>query len=397
MKFLLVCLLGMTPLATAADVPKDLSNVRGFNYMSGSTRTHSEHWLKYNPAETERDLGYAQRLNLNQVRIFTAYDAWMADKAAFRKNLVHFVRTAHQRGIGVMIVVGSAFPRQATQAADDEAAKPLAKEWAADLVKTIGNEPGLAFWDVMNEPDWPETPKERVVRRFAQAKYMAEVFHELDKKTPVTIGFAFVPGMEQLADSVDVLAFHDYMPNRATIRTHIQQAKQFAAKAGKPVFNTEIGCVGRANPYDVTIQEHMNAGVGWYVWELTMTGQWGDIHGVFYPDGTVRDPSIALAMMGFFRNRGPNVILENADREGWVTKAVTESKKWLAQPDATWEQGLDLAEMAANLLEANQLIAMRELPTRTVDLMRLGKPDMPALRTLMGRYIAVLEPYQKPK
>ena len=74
MKFLLICLLGTTTLATAADVPKDLSNVRGFNYMSASTRTHSEHWLKYNPAETERDLGFAQRLNLNQVRIFTAYE-----------------------------------------------------------------------------------------------------------------------------------------------------------------------------------------------------------------------------------------------------------------------------------------------------------------------------------
>ena len=394
MKSLLVCLLAIAPLAEAANVPKDLSNVRGFNYMSGSTRNHSEHWRKYNPAETDRDLDFAKRLNLNQVRCFIAYDAWMADKAAFRKNLVHFVRSAHQRGMGVMIVVGSAFPRQGT-VESDVAARPLAKEWAAELVNTIGKEPGLAFWDAMNEPDWPDTPKERVVRKFAQAKYMADVFHELDKRTPVTIGFAFVPGMEEMASSVDVLAFHDYMPNRATIRSHIQRAKAFAAKVGKPLFNTEIGCVGRANPYDITIQEHMNAGVGWYVWELTMTGQWGDIHGVFYPDGTVRDPSIALAMMGFFRNRGPNVILENVDREGWVTKAITESKKWLAQADGTWEQGLDLAEMSANILEAGQLVGLRELPTRTVDLMRQGKQDLPALRALIGKQIAALEPFQK--
>ena len=38
---------------------------------------------------------------------------------------------------------------------------------------------GLAFWDVMNEPDWPTTPPERVEREFEYAKFMADVFHEL--------------------------------------------------------------------------------------------------------------------------------------------------------------------------------------------------------------------------
>lgn len=389
-KIATVVALGFAALAFARNVPKDLSNVRGFNYQSAPTRNHTEHWLKYDPAETERDLDLARRLNLNQVRVFLTYEAWSADKPAFRTNLIHFVRAAHQRGIGVMPVVG-----YTPQMIQDDAARPLAREWAADLVETIGREPGLAFWDVTNEPDWPTTPLERVRRRFNLARYMAGVFHELDPNTPVTIGFAFVPGMEELADSVDVLSFHDYMQNRATIRANIQRAKQFAAKVGKPLFNTEIGCVGRANPYDVTIQEHNNAGVGWYIWELMMTRQWGTVHGVFYPDGTVRDPSIAAAVLGLFRNRGPEIIPEDVDREGWVTKAVGNARQWLAQPDASWQEGLDIAEMAANLLEAAQLIAMREPPTRTVDLMRQGKPDAAALRDVLRKYIEILDPYQK--
>jgi hypothetical protein len=201
--------------------------------------------------------------------------------------------------------------------------------------------------------------------------------------------------MEEGADAVDVLSFHDYSPNRAIIRANIARAKAFAAKAGKPVFNTEIGCVARSNPYDVTIQEHMNANVGWYVWELMITPAWGDVHGVFYPDGTVRDPSIAAAILGLFRNRGPNVVLENPDREGAVTRAVASGKQWLAQPDATWERGLSIAETAANLLEAGELVAMREPPTRTVDLMRQGQADLPVLRALLQKYIDLLEPYQR--
>jgi len=391
----LLCLMSAAVLAAtavAAEVPKDLSTVRGANYRGAGAKDTTDYWLHYSAAETERDLDYARRLNLNQLRVFISYEAWVADKPAFRKNLTHLMRAAHDRGLGVMPVVGNT-----EQMIMDDSARPLAREWAADLVRTIGNEPALAFWDVSNEPDYPPTPDARVRRRFDLARYMAGVFHELDKKTPVTIGFAFEPNMEELADAVDVLSFHDYMQNRAVIRANIARAKAFAAKVGKPVFNTEIGCVGRANPYDVTLQEHMNAGVGWYIWELMITARWGNVHGVFYPDGTVRDPAIPAAIMGFFRNRGETVVLEDPDREQWVTKAVDHARKWLADPTAKWEDGLNAAETAANLLESAQLTAMREPPTRTIDQLRLGKPDMPALRAVLQKYVALLEPYRHAK
>jgi hypothetical protein len=377
-------------LAAQRRIPKDLSGIRGANYRAAFAKDTVDYWLHYNPSDTERDLGYAKRLNLNQVRVFIAYEAWVADKPLFRKNLLHLARICHERGIGLMPVVGNT-----EDMIMQDSARPAAREWAADLVKTIGKEPALAFWDVSNEPDWPVGPPERVKRRFALARYMAGVFHELDPVTPVTIGFAFVPGMEELGDAVDVLSFHDYLQTKEQIRASITRAKAYAAKVGKPVFNTEIGCLGRANPYDITLQEHMNAGVGWYIWELMVTRRWGDVHGVFYPDGSVRDPSIAAAVLGFFRNRASEVVLENPDREDVVTKTVATAKSWIATPNANWSQGLDAAETAAHLLEAGQLIAMRELPTRQVDQLRKGPPDPAALRALLQRYIQVLEPYQK--
>jgi hypothetical protein len=387
-------LAGAVP-AAARDVPKDLSNVRGFNYtaanVAASPGHHIDQWLNYSPATTEFDLDLAKRLNLNHVRVFVPYQAYVQDKVALRENLLHFVRACHKRDIGVMPVV-----TYSREMISNQELRPQAREWAAFLVQTLGNEPGLAFWDVMNEPDWPTTPKERVQMEFEHAKYMAGVFHELDPKTPVTIGMAFVPGMEELADSVDVLQFHDYMQNRAVIRANIARAKQFAAKVGKPVVNGEIGCIARANPYDVTLEEHMKAGMGWYIWELMIVRKgWGPVHGVFYEDGTVRDPSIAAAILGFFRNRSPDILPSVPDREGWVTRVVTNSKKWLEQPEADWQEGLDLAETAANLLEAGQLIAMRDPPTRQVDLMRKGQPDLPALRALLQKYVEILEPYER--
>jgi hypothetical protein len=50
-----------------------------------------------------------------------------------------------------------------------------------------------------------------------------------------------------------------------------------------------------------------------------ITGNWGTVRGVFYPDGTVRDPSIPAALLGFFRNRGKGVVEEVPDRENHLS------------------------------------------------------------------------------
>lgn len=388
---LLICTLGF-PAVAQRRVPKDLSHVRGFNYEAAETMGHLEHWLQYDPAITERDLDCAKRLQLNQVRVFVPYAAWEKNKQALRKNLLHFVRAAHKRGIGIMPTM-----QYKSDEWKDKAAWPNSREFVADLVATIGKEPGVEIWDVENEPECCKLPPSAEDRlHMEHAQYMAKVFHELDPVTPVTIGATFAENMIAMGEAVDVLSFHDYSPTRAQIRASIKKAKEYAAKTGKPLVDSEIGCVARANPYDIALQEHMQAQVGWYIWELMITGYWGSVHGVFYPDGTVRDPSIPAALLGFFRNRGTNTVEEVPDRENHVTEAVARNKGWLADPNPDWESGLDLAEVSANLLEAAQSVPMHALPTRQVDLLRAGQPDIPSLRAILEKFTSILEPYQLP-
>ncbi|MEO8597267.1 MAG: hypothetical protein ABI759_28370 [Candidatus Solibacter sp.] len=378
------------PAAAQRRVPKDLSGTRGFNYQSAPTTGHADHWLKYSAAETERDLDFAKRLNLNQMRVFIPYTAWAADKVAFRKNLVHLMRASHQRGIGVMPTL-----QYAPGVSADKEKWPESKEYVADLIATIGKEPGLEIWDVSNEPECCALPPTAANKlRMEHAVYMAKMFHELDPVTPVTIGATFSANMIDMGDAVDVLSFHNYLPTRAAIRADIAKAKAYAAKVNKPLINTEIGCFARANPYDIVIEEHMKANVGWYIWELMITHQWGQVHGVFHADGTVRDPAIVAAILGMFRDRDEDVMPGMPDKEGFVTRAVANNQKWLADANPAWEAGLNLAEVSANLLESGQLIAMYDPPTRTVDLLRKGAPNLPALRAAIEKYTALLEPHQ---
>ena len=368
--------------------------IRGFNYTpanAAAPRHHIDSWVYYDSSTTEFDLDLAKSLNLNQARVFIPYSVYAEDKEALPTKLKHFVRECHKRGIGVMPVVGyGPWLRDSTQF-------PLVREWAQFLIKTLSDEPGLAMWDVMNEPDWPPSPRERVLRKFEVSKFLANTFHELDPNTPVTIGAAFVDGMIELADYVDVLQFHDYMQTREQIRNNIERAKEFAAKENKPLINGEIGCIARANPYDITLQEHMNAKVGWYIWELMIVREgWGPVHGVFYEDGSIRDPSIPAAIMGFFRKRTTNILPAVPDREGWITKIIDQSDKWLKAPDRTWKDGLDIAETSAHLLEAGELVSMRILPTWEVEILRQGEINLEALEELIIKFKDQLEPYKLP-
>jgi hypothetical protein len=388
--FALIFILVSAARGSTAIRPFDGVDVRGANYCTAGGH-HLEHWLHYDPKENERDLDYAKKININQVRVFLSYPAYLADKDAFRRNLVHLARACQARGIGLMPVVQSK-----RDMIKEAAPYPRTREWIAALLDAVGDEPALVCWDVYNEPDYPDSPERPA--HIAEARIMAQLFRELDTRTtraPVTIGFAYENFMEQNADVVDVLSFHDYSPTRGEIRHNIELAAAFAAKAKKPIVNSEIGCTARANPYDVAIEEYSNAHMGFYIWELMITRYWGNVHGIFYPDGTVRDPSIVAAMLGIFRNRSADIVPEFPDREKKVTRTVTAGRKWLDHAHADYAAGLDLAETAANILEANQLVSMRDLPTRRVALLREKAPDPAALRELLADLLKTLEPYQQ--
>jgi hypothetical protein len=92
---------------------------------------------------------------------------------------------------------------------------------------------------------------------------------------------------------------------------------------------------------------------------------WRDIHGIVYPDGSVRDPSIVAAVQGFFRKRDGKVIAPNLNKEGAVTRALTMAADWLKPAaDQPYSMGLCALEMMANLIEAGEIVPMVDLPSR---------------------------------
>src|SRR5262249_1692041 len=138
--------------------------------------------------------------------------------------------------------------------------------------------------------------------RMASARKIADFVHKFDRNYLTTVGCWNVACIEVAEPYTDILTYHDYSPTRELIAANAARAKAFAQKGGKPVLQTEVGADNRASPYDMALREYKKAGMGFYIWELMIAKNWGDVQGLFYPDGTVRDPVIAAAVMGIFRN-----------------------------------------------------------------------------------------------
>ncbi len=112
-------------------------------------------------------------------------------------------------------------------------------------------------------------------------------------------------------------------------------------------------------------------------------GYWGEIHGLFYPDGTIRDPAIVAAVMGFFRNRDLNTMIKAVpNREGHaeralktIEEALKDNQSAFAASKTPTDRILDAAEAAANLLEAGEMIPMWVPPTAQIRFWRQQPPE----------------------
>ena len=399
---------------------KDYSFVRGFNYTQSNVWTDTNFWEEYDHDIVDRDMGYAERLRLNSARIFLTYSSYVKNKEQFLANVKDFVRTAWAHGITTNPIIyhGMRFlPEDFTPEARRNGEPPktlldkscwvLGERYFDDLYEAIGKEPGLLFWDISNEPGYrrklddccwyPKEPAYRHDRYPAEApdekemkelRYRQELVWEFirhfckyvknrDPENAIGVGNTFIFETEAsgTADLVDIIVFHDYYETRSRVREIYEQALELSRKYGKPVINNETCCIGRANNYDMVLELISEYPFGWYVFELMIGADvWNRVHGIVYPDGKVRDPSIVAALFGFYRKRDEGIIMPDVNQEHHVDKVIEFSKRVLEKTKNSFrgdhsrdvDELLEACEYAANLLEGGELVPMAYPPTAKV-------------------------------
>ncbi len=303
----LACLLAMfsatVPVAASA---ADFSDMRGANYVPSYARNDVQIWMDYDPAVIDRELGYAERLKLNTVRVFLQYAVYERDPKLFLERFESFLSLCGKHEIRMMPVVFDScfgeFPDLERYRDKDWMACPgqnrlgpdhwpKLEQYVRDVVGGHKDDPRIVMWDVMNEPTCTSFNKpedQRLIWTFLD--HFLDYVRQQQPGQPLTVGVEHSSLIPKVLAKIDVLCFHNY---RQDLREDMRQVQALGRQHGKPAIINEVA--GRPQqPFSYVMPILREEKIGWCFWEL-MLGKTQfsraafPYQGLIYPDGTCFD------------------------------------------------------------------------------------------------------------
>jgi hypothetical protein len=306
-------------------------DVRGAMYLPARAMNSFQMWHTYERGVTERDMGFADRLNLNAIRTWLSYEAWQEDRASFGRALDHFLSTADSRDIRVLLGVFEGVGRPPTPQnlhdtdpwtgtsvwSPGKRVMRNADEWDGPkrftdwVMNRYRDDRRVLAIEVMNEPGWRPWKK-----RFARE--MFEYARQRRGDVPLTVGAtSFANATDYYDWGVDVIQFHYNYPNTTDIYSGVlQQATELERSVNMPVWLTEwqrvadfgwgqkeVSVAQRGPDYASLAPVIKKSGVGNCFWSLMLKPAYmlsqrkrGILNGVFHEDGAVWSTEDASAL-----------------------------------------------------------------------------------------------------
>jgi len=315
----------------------------GSNYIPKSAINQLEMWQEatFDPAQIDRELGWAEGMGMNTMRVFLHDLLWQQDAAGFRKRIDQFLAIAARHHVRPLFVLFDScwYPAPnlglqhapvpgvhnsgwvqspGAQALDDPSQYPRLKEYVQGVVGAFAKDDRILGWDVWNEPgsdqtgNYPKTELKNPAKIARVAALLPQVFawaREMNPTQPLTSGVyeidtsrdeSAVDDLEriQLRES-DVITFHNYSWPES-FKAEIAWMRRFH----RPVICTEYMARSVGSTFDTILpiakQERVGA-INWgfvagktqtyYPWESWDHPYVHDqppvwFHEVLHPDGT---------------------------------------------------------------------------------------------------------------
>jgi hypothetical protein len=311
----------------------------GANYIPRDAINQLEMWQAdtFDPTEIDQELGWAQAIGMNTMRVFLHDLLWQQDPKGFQRRINIFLAIAAKHHIRPVFVLFDScwdpYPKLGPQrpptpgvhnsgwvqspgwpALHDPSQYPRLEAYVKDVVGAFGNDPRVLAWDVWNEPDNGnadyEAPDQQKAKRAIVAKLLPQVFAWARSQHPIqplTSGVFYgdwsdisklqpVPRI-QLTQS-DVISFHNYgWPE--DFESHIVSLEKYH----RPILCTEYMARGAGSLFDLDLpiaQKQRIAAINWGLvngktqtnlpwdsWQrpyvIIQPTVW--FHDIFYPDG----------------------------------------------------------------------------------------------------------------
>jgi len=313
----------------------------GSNYIPADAINQLEMWqgATFDEKRIDLELGWAQGMGMNTMRVFLHNLLWDQDKAGFKKRIGAFLAIADKHHIKPIFVLfdscwdpdpklGPQHPpipgvhnsgwvqAPGTQVLDDPAQYPKLEAYVKDIVGSFAGDSRILAWDVWNEPDnegggnyAAREAKDKVER---VAVLLPRVFQWARSKKPtqpLTSGLWHDPNWNQVSklntveqvqlNQSDVVTFHEYGWPEA-FAERVKELRGY----GRPIICTEYMARGAGSTIDGDLPIAKRANVGminwgfvkgkiqtnlpWDSWQkpyvLSEPTIW--FHDILYPDGT---------------------------------------------------------------------------------------------------------------
>jgi len=263
----------------------------GANYLPKDAVNEFEMWqaASFNPAEIDRELGLAESIGMNTMRVFLHDKLWAQDPKGFKARISVFLGIAAKHHIRPLLVLldscwdpdpqlgpqrppipgvhNSGWAQSPGEAAlADPSTYPRIEAYVKGVVGAFAKDPRILGWDVWNEPDnlgggtykhMAHAEKIRLV-----AALLPQVFQwarSTDPVQPLTSGVWNGPNWApdaagqnavvrvQLEQS-DVISFHSYEWPEA-LKARIAQLRAHH----RPLFLTEYMARGNGSLFDLSL------------------------------------------------------------------------------------------------------------------------------------------------
>ncbi len=257
----------------------------GANYIPATAINELEMWQAdtFDPERIDLELGWAEKIGMNTMRVFLHDLPWQQDQAGFRDRIGKFLEIADRHHIRPMFVLFDSCwdpnPELGKQRAPkpgvhnsgwvqspgakalaDPSQYPRLEAYVRGVVEAFANDPRVLAWDIWNEPDNlntssygsedPPNKKDLVLALLPKAFEWARAANPTQ---PLTSGVwqgdwsspEKLSPMEKIQlESSDVISFHNY-DHPAEFEKRIQWLQQY----DRPILCTEYMARGNGSTF----------------------------------------------------------------------------------------------------------------------------------------------------
>jgi hypothetical protein len=274
----------------------------GSNYVPATAINELEMWQAdtFDPKRIDTELGWAESLGLNTMRVFLHDLLWKQDAQGFRRRIDTFLQIAAKHHIKPLFVLFDSCwdpnpqlgkqrePRPGVhnsgwvqspgaKALADSAEYPRLEAYVKGVVGVFARDERILGWDVWNEPDntnggsyASEEPKNKVELVLALLPRVFQWAREAGATQPLTSGlwqggWSSPEKLEPMAkiqlEMSDIVSFHDY--NKPEIfERRVLSLQQY----GRPIFCTEYMARGNGSTFEGSLpiaKKYRVAAINW--------------------------------------------------------------------------------------------------------------------------------------